>query len=359
MRVAMIGMNYKSADLRLREKVAFAAEHLAQRKDSALSFVVLSTCNRTEIYFSSLHLPKSFAYFIHELEELLAVSLTSHFHVLFGEEVFLHLARVTAGLDSAIAGETEIQGQVKLAYETAKQRRKLMPELHYLFQKALTIGKKVRNEFDWKNQKMNLEHAVDAIGESAFFERKPHILFVGASQINQRIIPFLKGRHPHRITLCNRSLELPDGFPKEIQRLPWEELSRWQEFEWVIVATKSLKPLLSLADLSHKKPKTELILDLGVPRNADPRLAECLSLLNIDEINAKIPSLSPSLQQELKKGGELAEKFASHHFSLFKQKRRAPIHSLEQTLSPLLDEAALSPHKSFAPEKENLLKINA
>ena len=149
---------------------------------------------------------------------------------------------MTAGLDSAIVAETEIQGQVKAAYEGAIEYTRIPSDLHYLFQKCLKIGKKIRSELLIKPGMPDLEHAIYNIGSHMF--KKPQefkILFVGASEINRKILGFLKGRNLHDITLCNRSGEHASEVAEahQVAILPWQEIASWHLYDWIIFGTKA------------------------------------------------------------------------------------------------------------------------
>ena len=122
MRVAVLGINHKLADLSLRDAIAkafrkkFSYSHLYD-----FSFVTILTCNRIEIYFSSTDLAKSQSQIIELLRQEVDEEFEQKLYSFFGHHCFLHLTRVAAGLDSAIIGETAVQGQVKDCYEEAKK----------------------------------------------------------------------------------------------------------------------------------------------------------------------------------------------------------------------------------------------
>jgi glutamyl-tRNA reductase len=204
----------------------------------------------------------------------------------FGYDCFLHLSRVTAGLDSAIVVETEIQGQVKMAYEQAMQYTKLPYEIHYLFQNCLSVGKKVRSELPIKPGLPDLEHSIFQAGQYHFeIPQCSQVLFVGASDINRKVIAFLKAKKFQHITLCNRTYAKNIAEEESIHYLDWYEMCRWHEFDWIIFGTKSPFYLISRNhvpnNINHK-----LIMDLCVPRNVDPQISKDkrITLLNIDHL---------------------------------------------------------------------------
>ncbi|NGX55556.1 MAG: Glutamyl-tRNA reductase [Chlamydiae bacterium] len=320
MQIGLIGINHKIAGLSFRERFAKVCQTLFGMAHSRLQVVLLSTCNRTEMYFSSPDLAKSHSTLLNLLKDHLSEEFDHLLYSYFGIDCFYHLARVTAGLDSAIIGETEIQGQVKSAYEAAMSHYKLPHALHFLFQKSLKIGKKVRFSFPGLAEKVSLEEiilerATDLLGDL----RDKKILFVGASKINKKILARFKQRGVTQISLCNRST--PDLVPSE-RLLPWHQLSRWLEYDLTIFGTKSPDYLISPSTFS---PRSRVIIDLGVPRNVDPRLGRLpqISLFNIDQL-----SHLATYKQKFEKSGPLylasqivAEGARNHHL-LFQSKER-------------------------------------
>ena len=207
----------------------------------------------------------------------------------FGSDCFFHLARVTAGIDSALIGETEIQGQVKRAYTLASSYHRLAPELHFLFQKCLKIGKNVRSIYSLSCEFPSLEEAIFNAGTKLFEDlSEKKILFVGLSNINLKILSDFKKRGCKHLFVSNRSPEKAahvasqEGFALH----PWSELCRWPQFDIAIFGTKC--PTF-LAEKEHlgRQFSCRLVIDLSVPRNVDPRVGRSapITLLNVDQLN--------------------------------------------------------------------------
>lgn len=328
MRVGVLGINHKLADLKLRELLAKACQ---RRFSAGISthghhhFILLSTCNRTEIYFSSEDLAESHTYllniFRNEVEEDFDQKLYSY----FGQDCFLHLSRVTAGLDSAIVAETEIQGQVKNAYENACQFSHFPEELHYLFQKALKVGKKVRSTHLLNRGLPEIEQAIYNTGHH-FFKHlpPPKILFVGVSTINQKILHFLKLKNLDDITLCNRTLAHAHTLAQtySLNLLEWNQLHQWDTFDWILFGTKAPHHLISHVQ-NFLPPSSKLIIDLSVPRNVDPLLAKHpkITLLNIDQINRMLIFRKQKMYHTLNKAEAQISEAVKQQTQLFVQKQ--------------------------------------
>lgn len=331
MRIGVLGINHKLADLKLREELAKACHQhfsMGQCRHRDHYFVLLSTCNRTEVYFYSLDLADAHSYLLALLRQEISENFDQKLYSYFGYDCFLHLSRVTAGLDSAIVVETEIQGQVKMAYDQAMQYAKLPYEMHYLFQNCLYVGKKVRSELPIKPGLPDLEHSIFQAGLHHF--EKPqhsHVLFVGASDINLKVISFLKAKKFANITLCNRTPchAINIAEKENIDYLEWHEISRWHEFDWVIFGTKSPSYLISQNHLPTNFSR-KLIMDLCVPRNVDPLISEDnrITLLNIDHLMETLKGRRNKLHKAIHTAERMVAETAKQKVATFhlKQHRR-------------------------------------
>lgn len=332
MRVGVVGINHKLADLRLRELLAKSCHRRFGAECSTHGFhffILLSTCNRTEIYFSSEDLACTHTYLLSILREEVQEDFDQKLYSYFGLDCFLHLSKVTAGLDSAIIAETEIQGQVKAAYEHAVEYFHSLPEeLHFLFQKALKIGKNVRTALPMKRGLPDLEHAILNMG-TEFFKNadQARILFVGASDINKKVLFFLKSKKMESITICNRSQEGAQAIAEtyNVNQIPWKEISRWHEFDWIILGTKAPDYLITQKMTPSHLESRKLIVDLSVPRNADPCLKAhpAITLLNIDQINQTLKSRKKKISKVLTEAEYLIHESSKRQIHLFNQKERA------------------------------------
>lgn len=330
MRVGVLGINHKLAGLHLRERLAKICE---QRLHSEISchgehaFVLLSTCNRTEIYFSSEDLADTHSYLLSILRHDNHEDFDQKLYSYFGQDCLLHLCRVTSGLDSAIVAETEIQGQVKTSYERAKKSLSLPYELHYLFQKALSIAKKARIVLPLKPGLPEISHAVYQTGQYFFLQKPdPKILFIGASDINEKVLSFLKSKKM-TISLCNRSQDAGQLFAEKhgIHFLEWDRLNDWHHYDWIILGTKFPDFLITRQALKGLSLNHKLIIDLSVPRNVDPLIARHskITLLNIDQINRRLKVRRKSLSHSLQAAEQLIAESITIHMKLFTEKDKS------------------------------------
>lgn len=287
MEIGVIGINHKLADVALRELIAkaFQSHHFH------CFSVLLSTCNRSELYFSSENLAITHQEILQALKCDLAFE--QKLYTFFGIDCFSHLAKVTAGLDSAIIGETEIQGQVKQAYEAACSKKTLCKALHFLFQKSLKTAKEVRASYP--KSLPDIEHVLLHYAEEYFGAHLPSPLFVGASDINLKIARFFKKKGVTNIGICNRTAKNFD----DLSFLPWEKLhTQWHSYDWIICATKCPHFILHETHTNLKSPK--LLIDLSVPRNIHPNVQnETTKLLNIDDLQSLLDTRMQALEQKV------------------------------------------------------------
>lgn len=329
MRVGVLGINHKLASLHLRELLAKICQrrlHPGQSTHGEHSFVLLSTCNRTEVYFSSEDLAETHSYLLSILRHDVNEDFDQKLYSYFGQDCLLHLCRVTAGLDSAIVAETEIQGQVKCAYEAAQEFYRLPFELHFLFQKSLNIAKKARMILPLKPGLPEIGHAVFQTGQY-FFKSKPdpRILFIGASDINEKILIFLKKTKSfHQISLCNRTKAVGQLMAQKhgLLFVEWDELKNWHHYDWMIIGTKAQDFLIR--NESPSLLNSKLIIDLSVPRNVDPILARHpkITLLNIDQINRRLKIRRDNLSNSLVVAEQLVLETSSSQIKIFHEKEK-------------------------------------
>lgn len=277
LRVGIVGINFKTADLPLREAVARSATGLLG--EAGLFFphpaIVLSTCNRCEIYFSSPDLAEAHIDLLRFFKREIAFDFEHRLYSYFGFHCLLHLCRVASGLDSAIVAETEIQRQVKCAY-LAASRGALPSELHFLFQKSLKVGKEIRTACPTIQGGETIFKIIwDLIREVDL--KAARILFVGNSETNRALIRFLERRGMRKAHLCTR-------YPGEEEQYPVfgrEILSSWGEYDLLFCASQSDEYLVRPGGGGRGCR----IFDLGVPRNVDPEVGKEASLYNIEQLD--------------------------------------------------------------------------
>ncbi|HWA84142.1 MAG TPA: glutamyl-tRNA reductase [Fimbriimonadaceae bacterium] len=293
----VIGLSYRTASLDLRGRASFGgdgANHLLQllRDHGVNEAMVLSTCNRTELYFAGPD---------HELViRLFAAAAKTDLdeirpHIYFKKSLCAacHLFRVVSGLDSAVLGETEIVAQVKNSWKTAEDFGSCGPGLNLLLQRAMEVNKRVRTETD-------LCRGVTSTATLAVIQAQANVgslegrnvVLVGAGQIGERVCKDLRPLNVGRLKILNRTPEkavrLAQLYGGEVGSL--EELeAEMVDADVVITAITSKQPLIDDALISRvgdKRAHAQLLIDLGVPANVqlhEPRAD--VEVLDIDTLS--------------------------------------------------------------------------
>ncbi|GAB4233470.1 MAG: glutamyl-tRNA reductase [Chlamydiales bacterium] len=329
MQVGVVGINHKLASLKVREKIAKVCHfrfgrciHLHENT----AFLLLSTCNRTEIYFSSKDLAQSHSYILNILRQEVDEDIDQKLYAFFSIDCFQHLCRVALGLDSAIIAETEIQGQVKEAYEYARKQIELPSAMHFLFQKSLRVSKQIRTNVLGSRGTPELQDAIQQVADHFFGSfHLASILFVGASTTNLKILSHLKKRGLEKATVCNRTLSksVLIAEREHIDVLRWEQLSQWTAFDCVILGTKSPETIIHLPK-NHVIRTSKLVIDLSVPRNAHPSLAKNpkITLVNIDQLQRYLKMRKNKLHNLMLKAEDSVCEASKRHYDLYHQKQQ-------------------------------------
>ena len=331
LQLGLLGVNHKSARIELREQLARAFEHCFHHQRIGKQygqFVLLSTCNRTEVYFSSEDLAATHSHFLQVLRNEVGGEFEHVLYSYFNADAFYHLARVTAGLDSAVLGETEIQGQVKNAYQGVSGQHPLTKEIHFVFQKSLKVGKQVRYQLLEKKGMPDLQGAVYKMAEMILGDLSTRsVLFIGASEINLKLLSFLRAKKIPDITLCNRTLERAQEVARQesVRCLDWSQLSQWTEYDCVVVGTKASNHLLQTGHLEGAKQLGKrLLIDFSHPRNIDPQLGQHPKtlLFNIDQIGHAVDSARAEHALLLKKAEEALVASIDRQIHLFDRREQ-------------------------------------
>jgi glutamyl-tRNA reductase len=295
MKVAMVSCDHDNLHaLEIFKKHFFAS--IEQLHDP--SHVLLSTCNRIEYYFTHDEVFNQIHHFLARIPTQDLVEIQPHLHFKMGQDCFVHLCKVAAGLDSLILCESEILGQIKTCYEKATSAMTLSADLHFIFQKAMTIGKQVRANFHFFKGLPDIEHSIVQLAKENCSEIEIEdfsVLILGASSINKKIVKHLKhNKGIKSIAVCSHSHEHAEEFAKEhdILLVSWESKHNWEKFNMVICAAKTEKDYLFCKEtFSFEWNDKKIVFDLGIPRNIDPVLNHPnLNLVNLEQLDEHVRS---------------------------------------------------------------------
>ncbi len=304
MMLLAVGCNFRNTAVDLRERLAFA-DHQLPRALSELGVrygceaVILSTCNRVELYLARLSAPVALsadlvAEFLGEFHGLSANDLRPHLYEHLGVDAVRHLFRVAASLDSLIVGEGQIAGQVKQAYELAKKHDSVGPLLHGLFQQGRLVAKRVRTETGIARGHISVSSAaVDHVKQVFSHFGDKTILVIGAGKMGELTLRHLKQLKPRRILVTNRSLDKAQTVAEGCNgtAIPWGQLDDVLAGADIVLSTTGAPDVIVSAERwrrvqTKRSGRPVVILDIAVPRDFDPAIhdGEETCLFNIDDL---------------------------------------------------------------------------
>jgi glutamyl-tRNA reductase len=333
LQVAVIGCNHRTAPVELRERVAFNPEQALKAADELRRHrildeaVVVSTCNRSELYGVSGESAETatgaMEGFFADFHKLAPADLDGRIYRQTGTEAVRHLFRVTSGLDSMLLGEAEILGQVRDAYGRALEHGSTGPVLNRLFQSALEVGKRVRAETEVGARPMSVAFAGVKLAERVFGKLKSRkALIVGAGSVAEQVIDHLCNRGIQGLRVVNRSREHAEVLARRFggEAADWSTLERALEYPDIIVTSVGeagavlSRSLLEKA-IEMRSGRPVFIVDLGVPRNVEPEAAELYNvyLYNVDDLGEIVEQNKKAREAEIPR----AEAIIGEHIAKF------------------------------------------
>jgi glutamyl-tRNA reductase len=304
MNLLVVGSSFQNTPIALRERLAFDGPKLPAALAEingryGFEVVILSTCNRVEIYVAraGAHVPPDadlLAEFVADFHQVPLEELHSHLYDRAGADAVKHLFRVVASLDSLIVGEGQIAGQVKRAYEAAHEQATAGPVLHPLFQHAHGVAKRVRSETGIARGHVSVSSvAVDYVRQVFDRFHDKTILVIGAGKMGELTLKHLRELQPQRILVTNRSPDKAQAMAEGCggDAVPWEKLDEaLAQADIVLSTTGAPEPIMTRRRfndiLARRTRGTMVILDIAVPRDFDARIhdGDRACLFNIDDL---------------------------------------------------------------------------
>jgi glutamyl-tRNA reductase len=329
MKLQVVGCSHHNASVEMREQLAFSPEQvgnalsLLRRQYPGTETVVLSTCNRVELYFAAENAERFPSH--HDVVEFLAefhgLDPIVVFNELFertGEDAIRHLFTVAGSLDSMVVGEAQILPQVKEAYERATTDNATGPLTHAAFQAAIRVAKRVARETAINEKRISVPSVAVADFAKQFFERfdDKHVLLIGAGEMGEETLRYLIDEGAKQITIVNRSRERAQALAKRITGnvAPWDDLhSLLVQADLVVTTTGATEPILTANDfwqIHHDRVQRPLfILDLAVPRDIEPTISEFVGvyLYSVDDLKATCQVNQAAREKEWPKAERIIE----------------------------------------------------
>ncbi|MCK8828520.1 glutamyl-tRNA reductase [Natroniella acetigena] len=306
MELVVIGLNHKTASLEIREELSLTKrqqndvlEQIAMSSDVEEG-VVLSTCNRTEIYLlaENDYLAKRFTLkLFRKISNLKAKKLQDYLYFYHNLEAVEHLFRVTSGLDSLVIGEAQILGQVKRAFKKAKKIGAIDTYLHRLFTESFKVGKRARGETKIDENAASISYVAVELARQVFGSLSGEkVLILGAGKMSELTLKNLVAHGVEGVMVSNRTYEngkrLAEQFSGEV--IPWEKLENWVEDVDIIIASTAAPHYVlhyeEIKEVMSNRERPLFLIDIAVPRDIEPEIAEIpgVYLYDIDDLEAVV-----------------------------------------------------------------------
>jgi glutamyl-tRNA reductase len=304
MHLFVIGLNHKTAPVEIREQISFSGEKLknglieAKKQFPDNETVILSTCNRVEVYVLSKdqNTGENIKKFLSDFHGCDKSDLPKYLYVYQGKEAVEHIIKVAASLDSMVLGETQIFGQVKEAFKAAKENDASKKGFEHLSQKIYSIVKNVRTKTDIGRLSVSVSSiAVETAAKLLGTLKGKTVMAAGAGKMGEMTAKCFVSKGVSSVYVLNRTYERAVEFAKSFGGCPaaFEDLHKYMaESDVIIVSTGAPHYIIKEADAKEvmhiRKTKPLFIIDISVPRNVDPsvKTVKHVHLKDIDDLNA-------------------------------------------------------------------------
>ncbi|MFY0666849.1 MAG: glutamyl-tRNA reductase [Alteromonas stellipolaris] len=339
MTLLALGINHKTAPVALREKVAFTPDSLVEalaslrKVDGVDESVIVSTCNRTELYVNTQHesataLLEWLSNFHHvEIDEI-----ANNSYVLTADDAVKHIMRVASGLDSLILGEPQILGQVKQAFGDAKHSGMINTEFDKLFQHTFSVAKRVRSETEIGANAVSVAYAAVQLAKHIFAELpKRSVLLVGAGETIELVAQHLKEQGVSCLAVANRTISRAEALAETLDASVFtlsQVPEHLKDFDIVISSTASQLPLIGKGmvekALKQRRNMPMFLVDLAVPRDIEAQVNELgdAYLYTVDDLQHIVQKNLQNREQAALEAEKLIEKQAGDYM-IWKQSQQS------------------------------------
>ncbi|MEE9355221.1 MAG: glutamyl-tRNA reductase [Methylococcaceae bacterium] len=332
MALLAVGINYQTAPVSIRERLAFSGDILSTALHNLLEIkevseaAILSTCNRTELYCGIEDCsPQSLIDWMASYKELSVDDLNPYLYTHTDYQLIRHMFRVACGLDSMVLGEPQILGQMKTAYQTASEAGTLGKHLGKLFQHSFSAAKKVRTDTAIGSSPVSVAFAAVRLSQQIFDSLSEQTaLLIGAGETIELTARHLHQKKVGKIIIANRTLEKAhslaaqfNGYAISLKELP----THLNEADIVVSSTASQLPILGKgmfeSALKKRKHKPMFIVDLAVPRDIEPEVSQLSDtyLYTVDDLQNTINENLDSRKLAARQAEEIIEAEVDHYLS--------------------------------------------
>ena len=337
MQLTAIGLNHQTAPISIRERLAFAAQVLPEavkqivQKDAAREAVILSTCNRTELY--CVGQSSDIVGWLADFHRLPEDDIRPYLYTLDSDETIRHAFRVSCGLDSMVLGEPQILGQLKDAVRVAQEQSSIDTTLNTLFQKTFSVAKEVRSNTAVGNSSVSMAAASVKMAEQIFPKIADlNVLFIGAGEMIELVATYFSAKSPKKITVANRTLararELCAQMGGRTDAVLLNDLPGIiHEYDVIVSSTASPLPIVGKgmieSALKQRRRHPMFLLDLAVPRDIEPEVGkiEDAYLYTVDDM-VKVVEMGKEARQQAAAEAEAIIDTRVHEFLAWQRERQ-------------------------------------
>jgi glutamyl-tRNA reductase len=325
MKIVVLGLNHKTAPVEIRERLAFDAAETSRalcelkKRFAQAEFVLISTCNRVELYCAGKHChgadPDRLAGFLSEFHDVELDKFREFLYTHEDEDAVRHLLTVASSLDSLVVGEAQIIGQVKESYKLACAAKTAGKVLNRLFHCAFATSKKVYTTTSISSGRVSVAGVAVELAEQLFADiSSAKVVVIGAGDMGQLIVQHLLQTGARNITVVNRSYDhgLKVAEQYGITAREWEQLDEQLISANIAIASASVQDYLFKKDsfkeiTARRKEGALLIIDIAVPRNFEPAVNELegLYLYSVDDLAVVVEQNRKARERDVARGMEI------------------------------------------------------
>ena len=338
MNLNIIGLNHKTAPLGLREKLVFHADQISHalldlKCNKVNQVAILSTCNRTEIYFNG---PKKqiVCQWLADYHHIKLSQLKKHLYHYSNKDALTHAYQVASGLDSMFLGETQILGQMKQAAKISDYAGTQGKFLSQFFQTVFEAAKEIRSKTNIGASSTTIASTIISLTKKIFGDLyQTKIIFIGAGEMTELIAKYFNKHQPEKITIANRSIFRGKKLANKIGAetcLIGEIKDQLHEYDIVISATGSQLPIIGLGMIERaikkRKHKPMLLIDLAVPRDIEPETSKLndIFLYTLDELAGIAQEGIDNRTDAVKDANIIIEKKVNNFYKKINRKKASP-----------------------------------
>lgn len=333
MNIIVVGLSHKTASVELREKVAFAPTQMEKPLKEVIAIpdiseaVIVSTCNRVEIYASTRDIAGGIARlkrFLADYHHLALETLEPHLYMHHGQEAIRHVFRVASSLDSMVVGEPQILGQIKSAYSYASEFKSSGIILNRFLHKAFSVAKRVRTETKIASSAVSVSFAAVELAKKIFGDLSDKtVMLIGAGEMCELAAKHFLNSGIRGVMVTNRTFERAAKLAEEFEgkAVPFEDLfDQLHKADIILSSTGAPHYIIRPKDISEvirrRKLKPMFFIDIAVPRDIDPKVNDVQNvyLYDMDDLQGVVASNLQQRAEEAKKAEDIVDQEIGQFF---------------------------------------------